>query len=309
MLLQLHSVPHFSAIIMTTTAILSTDYPTLHLWRRGKVRDVYDLGHALLFVATDRISAYDVIMDQPIPGKGGILTAFSLFWFQQLKDIVPNHLLTADVDQYPIDCAPYREELRGRSMLVRKTTPLAIECVARGYLAGSGWKEYQASRTVCGVPLPEGLMQSSRLPEPIFTPATKAEEGHDINITFHEAAQIVGSDVAEQARSLTLQLYSAAAAIAEQRGIIIADTKFEFGHDENGELILIDEALTPDSSRFWLASAWQPGKETQNFDKQFLRDYLESTGWDKTPPPPPLPTGVIEGTAAKYQEALERLVR
>ncbi|MCC7438146.1 MAG: phosphoribosylaminoimidazolesuccinocarboxamide synthase [Armatimonadetes bacterium] len=294
---------------MTTTAILSTDYPTLRLWRRGKVRDVYDLGHALLFVATDRISAYDVIMDQPIPGKGAILTAFSLFWFQQLKDIVPNHLVTADVDQYPAECAPYREELRGRSMLVRKTTPLAIECVARGYLAGSGWKEYQSSRTVCGVPLPEGLMQSSRLPEPIFTPATKAEEGHDINITFQEAAQIVGSDVATQARNLTLQLYSAAAAIAEERGIIIADTKFEFGHDEHGQLILIDEALTPDSSRFWLASAWQPGKETQNFDKQYLRDYLESTGWDKTPPPPPLPDEVIDGTTAKYQEALARLVR
>lgn len=294
---------------MTSTAILSTNYPTLTLWRRGKVRDVYDLGHALLFVATDRISAYDVIMDQPIPGKGEILTAFSLFWFQQLKEIVPNHLITADVDQYPPECIPYREQLRGRSMLVRKTSPLAIECVARGYLAGSGWKEYQSSHMVCGVLLPEGLMQSSRLPEPIFTPATKAEEGHDINITFQEAAQIVGSDVAEQARSLTLQLYSAAAAIAEERGIIIADTKFEFGHDANGQLILIDEALTPDSSRFWLASAWEPGKESQNFDKQYLRDYLESTGWDKNPPPPPLPDTVIEGTAAKYQEALERLTR
>lgn len=292
---------------MTSTPILSTNYPTIPLWRRGKVRDVYDLGHALLFVATDRISAYDVIMDQPIPGKGTILTAFSLFWFEQLRHIVPNHLITADVDQYPAECAPYRQELRGRSMLVRKTTPLAIECVARGYLAGSGWKEYQANRTVCGIPLPEGLVQSSRLPEPIFTPATKAEEGHDMNITFDEAAQIVGRDVAEQARSLTLQLYSAAAAIAEDRGIIIADTKFEFGHDENGQLILIDEALTPDSSRFWLASAWSPGKESQNFDKQYLRDYLESTGWNKTPPPPSLPAEVLQGTAAKYQEALERL--
>jgi phosphoribosylaminoimidazole-succinocarboxamide synthase len=293
---------------MTETALYSTDFPTLTLWRRGKVRDVYDLGDTLLFVATDRMSAYDVIMDQPIPGKGIVLTSMSLFWFRQLKEIVPNHLITADVEQFPEECRPYAGELRGRSMLVRKTKPLAIECVARGYLAGSGWKEYRNSGRVCGVPLPEGLIQSSRLPEPIFTPATKAEEGHDENITFEEASKIVGDETASEARRLTLALYSRAAAIAESKGIIIADTKFEFGHDDNGRLILIDEALTPDSSRFWLASAYQPGQEQQNFDKQYLRDYLESLDWDKTPPPPELPEQVIEGTAARYREALERLL-
>ncbi len=287
--------------------ILYTDFPTLNLWRRGKVRDVYDLGEHLLFVASDRISAYDVIMEQGIPGKGEILTATSIFWFDRLRDVVPNHLITADVDQFPEECTPYREQLRGRSMLVMKTQPLAIECVARGYLAGSGWKEYQSGRNVCGNPLPEGLELSSRLPEPIFTPATKAEEGHDINITFEQAADIVGRETAEEARRLTLELYRRAAEIAEDRGIIIADTKFEFGHDASGRLILIDEALTPDSSRFWLASAYRPGSEQQNFDKQFLRDYLESVDWDKNPPAPHLPGEVIEGTARKYREALERL--
>lgn len=292
---------------MTEPAIFSTSFPTLNLWRRGKVRDVYDLGTTLLFVASDRISAYDVVMEQPIPGKGRILTELSLFWFDRLKDIVPNHLLTADVDQYPESCRPYADQLRGRSMLVRKTRPLPIECVARGYLAGSGWKEYRTSGTVCGNALPPGLTLSDRLPEPIFTPATKAEEGHDINITFDQAAAIVGHDTAEQARELTLALYTTASRIAEERGIIIADTKFEFGHDDDGNLILIDEALTPDSSRFWLASTYAPGSEQQNFDKQFLRDYLESLDWDKTPPPPPLPEEIIEATVAKYREALERL--
>jgi phosphoribosylaminoimidazole-succinocarboxamide synthase len=293
---------------MTETALYTTDFPTLTLWRRGKVRDVYDLGDTLLFVATDRMSAYDVIMDQPIPGKGIVLTSMSLFWFRELQEIMPNHLITADVEQYPEECRQYADDLRGRSMLVRKTQPLAIECVARGYLAGSGWKEYRNSGMVCGVPLPDGLVQSSRLPEPIFTPATKAEEGHDENITFEQASKIVGAETAAEARRLTLALYSRAAAIAESKGIIIADTKFEFGHDDNGRLILIDEALTPDSSRFWLASAYQPGQEQQNFDKQYLRDYLESLDWDKTPPPPELPESVIEGTAARYREALERLL-
>lgn len=292
---------------MSETALYSTSFPTLNLWRRGKVRDVYDLGDTLLFVASDRISAYDVIMDQPIPGKGKILTALSLFWFDQLSDVVPNHLLTADVDEFPEECSPYREELWGRSMLVKKTRPLAIECVARGYLAGSGWKEYRANRMVCGNVLPEGLVESSRLPEPIFTPATKAEEGHDMNITFEEAAAIVGDDVAAEARELTLELYRRAGRIAEERGIIIADTKFEFGHDETGRLILIDEALTPDSSRFWLASTYEPGREQQNFDKQFLRDYLDSIAWNKMPPPPTLPQEVIEATLTKYQEALAKL--
>jgi phosphoribosylaminoimidazole-succinocarboxamide synthase len=293
---------------MTDTALYSTDFPTLTLWRRGKVRDVYDLGETLLFVATDRISAYDVIMDQPIPGKGILLTSMSIYWFNQLADIVPNHLITADVEQYPEECRPYAEELRGRSMLVKKTRPLAIECVARGYLAGSGWKEYQQSQSVCGVLLPAGLVQSSRLPEPIFTPATKAETGHDENITFDEASQIVGAETAEEARRLTLALYRSAAEIAESKGIIIADTKFEFGHDDDGRLILIDEALTPDSSRFWLASAYAPGSEQQNFDKQYLRDYLESLDWDKTPPPPELPEHIIQATGARYAEALERLM-
>ncbi|MDB5035359.1 MAG: phosphoribosylaminoimidazole-succinocarboxamide synthase [Chlorobi bacterium] len=292
---------------MPEAAVYSTDFPTLNLWRRGKVRDVYDLGDALLFVASDRMSAYDVIMNQPIPGKGKILTAMSLFWFERLADIVPNHLITADVDAYPAECAPYREELRGRSMLVRKTKPLAIECVARGYLAGSGWREYMAAGTVCGIPLPDGLVESDRLPEPIFTPATKAEEGHDMNIGFEEAAEIVGRDTAEEARRLTLELYTRASRIALERGIIIADTKFEFGHDPSGRLILIDEALTPDSSRFWLAATYMPGSEQQNFDKQFLRDYLDSTDWHKTPPAPDLPGPVIEGTAEKYREAYDRL--
>jgi phosphoribosylaminoimidazole-succinocarboxamide synthase len=293
---------------MAQDALYSTDFPTLTLWRRGKVRDVYDLGDTLLFVATDRISAYDVIMDQPIPGKGIILTSLSMFWFRQLADIVPHHVITDDVEQFPEECRPYTEQLRGRSMLVRKTQPLAIECVARGYLAGSGWKEYQQTHTVCGVPLPDGLVLSSRLPEPIFTPATKAEEGHDENITFEAASKIVGEETAREARRLTLALYSRAAAIAESKGIIIADTKFEFGHDENGQLILIDEALTPDSSRFWLASAYKPGEEQQNFDKQYLRDYLESLDWNKTPPPPELPERVIQATIDKYEEALQRLI-
>jgi len=292
---------------MSPTALYTTSFPTLTLWRRGKVRDVYDLGSALLFVASDRISAYDIIMNEPVPGKGEVLTTFSLFWFERLGHIVPNHLITADVEQYPEECAPYRDALRGRSMLVRRTRPLAIECVARGYLAGSGWKEYLRDGTVCGVPLPAGLQQSSRLPEPIFTPATKAEEGHDMNITFGQAAEIVGAETAARVRDLTLQLYTEAGRTAEERGIIIADTKFEFGFDENGGLLLIDEALTPDSSRFWLASSYAPGSEQQNFDKQFLRDYLDSVAWNRTPPPPPLPDEVIRATAEKYREALERL--
>lgn len=292
---------------MPETALHSTNFPTLKLWRRGKVRDVYDLGSSLLFVATDRISAYDVIMNEAIPGKGRILTALSLFWFDQLRDVVPNHLITADVDAFPPECAPYRAELEGRSMQVRKTRPLAIECVARGYLAGSGWKEYRESGTVCGVPLPAGLLESSRLPEPIFTPATKAEEGHDMNITFEEAAEITGRETAEGARAFTLELYRRAGVIAEERGIIIADTKFEFGLDDDDRLILIDEALTPDSSRFWLAAGYSAGTTQQNFDKQYLRDYLDAVAWDHLPPPPTLPAEVIDGTAAKYREALDRL--
>ncbi|HVK39728.1 MAG TPA: phosphoribosylaminoimidazolesuccinocarboxamide synthase [Candidatus Kapabacteria bacterium] len=294
---------------MPTQALHTTDFPDLKLWRRGKVRDVYDLGESLLFVATDRISAYDVVMAEAIPGKGEILTAMSLFWFEQLRGIVPNHLITADVDLFPAECRRHADVLRGRSMLVNKTRPLPIECVARGYLAGSGWAEYRASRTVCGIELPEGLVESSRLPEPIFTPATKAEEGHDMNISYDEAAALVGEDTAARVRELTLAIYRMASKVAEQRGIIIADTKFEFGIDEaGGELILIDEVLTPDSSRFWLSAAYEPGHEQQGFDKQYLRDYLASSGWNKTPPPPSLPQEVIDGTARRYREALERLL-
>jgi phosphoribosylaminoimidazole-succinocarboxamide synthase len=294
---------------MPTHALHTTDLPDLKLWRRGKVRDVYDLGESLLFVATDRVSAYDVVMAEAIPGKGEILTSMSLFWFEELRGIVPNHLITADVELFPAECRSHADVLRGRSMLVNKTRPLPIECVARGYLAGSGWAEYRESETVCGIELPEGLVESSRLPEPIFTPATKAEEGHDMNISYEQTVELVGEETAARVRELTLAIYRMASKVAETRGIIIADTKFEFGFDElGGELILIDEVLTPDSSRFWLASNYVPGEEQQGFDKQYLRDYLASSGWNKTPPPPSLPQEVIDGTAARYREALERLL-
>jgi phosphoribosylaminoimidazole-succinocarboxamide synthase len=287
--------------------MIQTDFPDLKLFRRGKVRDVYDLGSTLLMVATDRISAFDVIMAQPIPKKGEILTSVSLFWFEQTRHIVRNHLLSSNVDDYPAECRKYAAELRGRSMLVEKTAPLAIECVVRGYVAGSGWKEYKASETICGIKLPSGLEESSRLAEPIFTPATKAETGHDENISFEEASKIVGQETAVAVRDLSIQLYTFASEYAAKRGIILADTKFEFGVDSTGSIILIDEALTPDSSRFWLAEEWQPGKPQMNFDKQVLRDYLETLDWDKQYPPPHLPQGILDKTAAKYREALERL--
>jgi phosphoribosylaminoimidazole-succinocarboxamide synthase len=288
-------------------AVYSTDFPTLKVFRRGKVRDVYDLGSTLLMVASDRISAFDVIMADPVPNKGAMLTSISLFWFARTQHIVRNHLLASRVSDYPAECQPYADVLEGRSMLVRKTTPLPVECVVRGYLAGSGWKEYLSSQTVCGIPLPAGLQESSKLPEPIFTPATKAETGHDENISFEAAAAIIGTERAEHVKRLSLELYTFAAHYAAERGILLADTKFEFGVDEAGEVILIDEALTPDSSRFWLASHWQPGKPQMNFDKQVLRDYLETLDWNKQPPPPPLPNEIVERTAAKYREALERL--
>jgi phosphoribosylaminoimidazole-succinocarboxamide synthase len=291
----------------TEQPVYSTDFPTLKLFRRGKVRDVYDLGSKLLMVASDRISAFDVIMADPVPNKGAMLTSISLFWFAQTQHIVGNHLLASRVSDYPAECQPYTGVLQGRSMLVRKTTPLPVECVVRGYLAGSGWKEYRSSQTVCGIPLPAGLQESSKLPEPIFTPATKAETGHDENISFETAAAIIGTERAEHVKRLSLELYTFAAHYAAERGILLADTKFEFGVDETGEVILIDEALTPDSSRFWLASQWQPGKPQMNFDKQVLRDYLETLDWNKQPPPPPLPNEIVERTAAKYREALERL--
>lgn len=287
--------------------MIQTDFPDLKLFRRGKVRDVYDLGSTLLMVATDRISAFDVIMAQPIPKKGEILTSVSLFWFEHTRHIVRNHLISSNVDDYPMECRKYASELRGRSMLVEKTAPLAIECVVRGYVAGSGWKEYKASETICGITLPSGLEESSRLSEPIFTPATKAETGHDENISFEEASRIVGHETAVAVRDLSLQLYTFASEYAAKRGIILADTKFEFGVDSTGSIILIDEALTPDSSRFWLAEEWQPGKPQMNFDKQVLRDYLETLDWDKQYPPPHLPQDILDKTAAKYREALERL--
>ena len=275
--------------------------------RRGKVRDVYDLGDTLLIVATDRISAFDVIMPNGIPDKGKILTALALFWFAKYHRF-ENHVITADLwGDYPREWRVYSDQLDGRSMLVKKTAVLPIECVARGYLAGSGWKEYQQSQTVCGVRLPPGLRQCDKLPEPIFTPATKEESGHDINISFEEAARRVGRKPAEELRDRTLALYTEAADYAASRGVIIADTKFEFGRLPDGRLILIDEILTPDSSRFWPADRYQPGRDQPSFDKQFVRNWLETQPWDKRPPAPALPPDVIEGTRKRYLEAYERL--
>lgn len=277
------------------------------LFRRGKVRDVYDLGDRLLMVASDRISAFDVVMAEPIPEKGALLTQIAAYWFKQLSHIVPNHVISMDVDTLGNCTAEEKEMLRGRSMIVRKTSPLPVECVVRGYLSGSGWKEYQASHTVCGIVLPAGYVESSQLAEPIFTPATKAEEGHDENISFDAAAKILGDDVANAVRDYSIALYNAASELVASKGLILADTKFEFGIDNTGEIILIDEALTPDSSRYWLAESYAPGTSQMNFDKQMLRDWLETTSWDKTPPPPTLPPDVIQGTRAKYIEAYERI--
>lgn len=267
---------------------------------RGKVRDIYDLGDALLIVATDRLSAFDVVMATPIPDKGKVLTQLSLFWFDLLKDIVSNHVISGSEFPAPFDA--YREDLSGRAMVVKKAQPLPIECVVRGYVSGSGWKDYKATGKICGIPLPSGLLESGKLPEPIFTPATKATSGHDENISFERAAELTGREVAERARKISLEIYRRAAAYAEPRGILIADTKFEFGI-LNGELIWIDEALTPDSSRFWPATQYKPGGPQPSFDKQFVRDYLERTQWPKTPPGPSLPPDVVAGTREKYREA------
>jgi len=285
----------------------TTNLANLPLLRRGKVRDVYVAGNHLLLVATDRISAFDVIMNEAVPDKGALLTAISVFWFDTLKHVAPHHLTATSVDDVAHLSQHERDVLRHRSMVVQRTTPLAIECVVRGYLSGSGWKEYQASGSVCGVALPAGLVESDKLPEPIFTPATKAEEGHDENISFAQAAAIVGPHVAERVRQYSLSLYNAAADYVGQRGLILADTKFEFGVTPSGDIILIDEALTPDSSRYWLAAEYQPGRAQHNFDKQVLRDWLETLTWNKQPPPPPLPQPVILGTRAKYIEAYERI--
>jgi len=272
---------------------------------RGKVRDIYDLGDRLLIVATDRLSAFDVVMPTPIPDKGRVLTQLSLFWFDLLKNVVPNHVLSATDFPAPFD--KYGEDLAGRSMVVRKSNPLPIECVARGYLSGSGWKEYQVTGKICGVPLPAGLVESDRLPEPIFTPATKAASGHDENIPFEHAAELVGAEIAAKVRDLTLELYRRASDFARPRGIILADTKFEFGLLD-GKLLWIDEALTPDSSRFWPAARYQPGGPQPSFDKQYVRDYLERIRWPKTPPGPDLPPDVVAATRAKYREAYRILV-
>lgn len=289
------------------TAVSQTDFKDLNLIKRGKVRDIYDLGENLLMVATDRISAFDVVMPDPIPDKGIILTQISLYWFDIMKPVIDNHVVTADINDYPPICRPYAESLRGRSMLVKKTAPLPIECVVRGYLSGSGWKSYQESRTVCGISLPQGLRESDKLPEPIFTPSTKEELGaHDINIDFDEAAKRIGSDLASQVKGLSLAIYKKGAEMANQKQIIIADTKFEFGRIGD-KLILIDEVLTPDSSRFWPKDSYQPGGPQNSFDKQYVRDHLISIKWNKQPPGPALPEDIIRNTRKKYLEALTQL--
>jgi phosphoribosylaminoimidazole-succinocarboxamide synthase len=286
--------------------ILQLELPGVKKLRSGKVRDIFDLGDALLLVASDRISAFDVIMPNGIPRKGEVLTQISHFWFDRFASLVPNHLLARANDPLPKDLQPFTDKLARRSMIVKKAKPLAIECIVRGYLSGSGWKEYKKSQTVCGIQLPAGLTESAELPEPIFTPSTKAKAGHDENISFEQAQKIVGVELAAQARDLSLKIYSAGRDYARQRGIIIADTKFEFGLSD-GKLILIDEVMTPDSSRFWPADQYQPGRGQPSFDKQFVRDYLETLDWNKTPPGPVLPPDVVAKTSAKYLEAYERL--
>ena len=296
--------------MITTTPISQTALGDLPIYRRGKVRDVYDLGDHLLIVATDRISAFDYVLPTPIPDKGRVLNQLSAFWFEHLAGVVPHHMVSVDVEAFPAAVRAHAGVLRGRAMLVKRTRPVPIECVARGYLAGSGWKEYREHGRVCGVALPPGLRESDRLPEPIFTPATKAETGHDVNITEEEAAAIAGRDVVARLRALTLELYRRGAAHAEAQGIIVADTKFEFGFlggDTPDHLVLIDEALTPDSSRFWPMEAYAPGRPQPSFDKQYVRDYLEGLRWDKQPPVPPLPDEVVARTREKYLEAFRRL--
>jgi phosphoribosylaminoimidazole-succinocarboxamide synthase len=289
------------------TPLLETRLNGLAPQRQGKVRDIFDLGDSLLMVATDRISAFDYVLGSGIPDKGRVLTQLSAFWFERTKDLVTNHVLSMDTAAYPDGLSRHSDILSGRSMLVRKTNPVPIECVARGYLSGSGWKEYGASGSVCGVPLPAGLRESDRLPTPIFTPATKAESGHDINISEAEAGQLVGRDLVSRLRDLTLALYDHGVKHAESRGIILADTKFEFGLTPSGEIILIDEVMTPDSSRYWPQDEYTPGGAQPSFDKQYVRDYLEEIRWNKQPPVPSLPDAVVMKTRDKYLEAYRRL--
>ena len=289
-------------------SIQKTDFKDLNLVGRGKVRDIYSVKDYLLIVTTDRISAFDVIMSAPVPDKGVILNKMSAFWFGKMKDIIDNHIVSINPAEYPAECAPYRKDLEGRSMLVKKATPLPVECVVRGYLSGSGWKDYQKNKTVSGIKLPGGLKESSKLPEPVFTPSTKAPEGeHDTPINRREMEDLIGAELADRVIKISLTVYERAAAIALKAGIIIADTKMEFGLIDK-ELILIDELLTPDSSRFWPADDYQEGRAQKSFDKQFLRDYLLSINWNQKPPAPKLPEEIIENTRKKYEEALRRLV-
>lgn len=289
------------------SVLLETRLPGVRLFSRGKVRDVYEVAvDRLLIVATDRLSAFDVVMAEGIPEKGRVLTQLSCFWFEFLREVVPTHFLTANLDEYPRELRPFADQLANRSMLVKKARPFPIECVVRGYLAGSGWKDYQASGSVCGIRLPRGLVESAKLDRPIFTPATKAQEGHDENITWEETAGRIGRAAAEQLFALSLAVYERARDYADSRGILIADTKFEWGLHE-GRVILIDEVLTPDSSRFWPKDGYEPGRPQPSFDKQYVRDYLEATHWNKQPPPPPLPPEVVEKTSEKYREAYRRL--
>lgn len=295
-------------INITEPVITQTDFPGLKLINRGKVRDIYDFGDALLIVATDRLSAYDVVMKEGIPYKGKVLTQISDFWFEQTKNIIPNHIIASIVYDFPSECKPYWDELNDRSMFVKKTKPLPVECVVRGYLSGSGWIEYQKSKSVCGIQLPNGLVESSKLPEPIFTPATKEEVGkHDENISFDKMINIIGKELSEKVRDISLEVYRHGAELAEKKGIIIADTKMEFGLNEKDELILIDELLTPDSSRFWPKDKYEAGRAQESYDKQFVRDYLLSINFNKKPPAPKLPIDVVLKTSALYLEALKRL--
>lgn len=291
-----------------STIVLETNMPTLNMVNRGKVRDIYDLGDHLLLVTSDRLSAFDVIMNEGIPKKGIVLNQFSIFWFKQMSDIIPNHIVATEVDDFPAETHQYRDQLEGRSMLVKKAKPLPIECIVRGYVSGSGWKEYKQRGSICGIKLPEGLLESSQLQQPLFTPSTKAEIGeHDENISFEEAIKLCGQKLAEQVRDVSIEIYSRARDFARGKGIIIADTKFEFGTMDDGSLLWIDEALSPDSSRFWPKELYQPGGPQSSFDKQFVRDYLETLDWNKQAPPPPLPPEIVAKTSEKYQDALFQL--
>lgn len=295
---------------MATEVVIKTDFKELGPVKRGKVRDVYELDSTLLVVSTDRISAFDIILPNGIPQKGFVLNQLSRFWFERTADIIPNHLITTDVNQFPDICLPYRDILDGRSMLVRKARPLPVECIVRGYISGSGWKEYKKTGTVSGISLPKGLLESSKLGHPLFTPSTKAAIGeHDENITFDRMRDMIGPELAERVRDITIKVYQRASEIALSKGIIIADTKFEFGTDEGGRLILIDEALTPDSSRFWPLEKYQPGKGQESYDKQFVRDYLLSINWDTLPAMPPLPEDVVNKTSDIYMKAYKLFVK